>query len=58
MAVVWSHYPRVDLRRLEASVSSNTDPVKAEQLRATFQAMVTKMISDVDLCGETRQTNQ
>jgi hypothetical protein len=44
----------VDLRRLEADVSSNTDPVKAEQLRATSQAAVTKMISDVDLYGETR----
>jgi hypothetical protein len=30
LAVVRSHYPGVDLRRLKASVSSNTDPVKAE----------------------------
>jgi hypothetical protein len=55
--MVRSHYPRVDLRRLEAGVSSNTDLVKAEQLRATSQAMATKMISDVDLCGETGQTS-
>jgi hypothetical protein len=56
--MVLSHYPRVDLKRLEASVSSNTDPVKVEQLRATSQAKATKMISDVDLYGETRQTSQ
>jgi hypothetical protein len=53
LAVVWSHYLGVDLRRLEAGVSINTDPVKAEELRATSQAMAAKMISDVDLCGET-----
>jgi hypothetical protein len=58
LAVVQLHYPGVDLKRLEASVSSNTDPVKAEQLRATSQAMVAKMICDVDLCGKTGQTSQ
>jgi hypothetical protein len=35
LAVVQSHYLGVDLRRLEANVSSNTDKEKAEQLRAT-----------------------
>jgi hypothetical protein len=35
LAVVRSHYPSMDLQRLEAGVSSNTDQVKAEQLRAT-----------------------
>jgi hypothetical protein len=58
LAMVRSHCPKVDLRRLEADVSSNTDPVKAEQLRATSQATAAKMISDVDLCGETGQTSQ
>jgi hypothetical protein len=42
----------VDLRRLEASVSSNTDLMKVEQLRATSQATAAKMISNVDLYGE------
>jgi hypothetical protein len=58
LAVVRSQYPGVDLTRLEAGVSSNTDPVKAEQLRATSQATATRMISDVDLHGKTRQTSQ
>jgi hypothetical protein len=58
LPVVRSHYPGVELRRLEAGVSSNTDPVKAEQLRATSQEMAARMISDVDLCGETGQTSQ
>jgi hypothetical protein len=56
--MVRSHYPGVDLRRLEADVSSNTDQRKAEQLRATSQATTTKMIVDVDLYGKTRQTSQ
>jgi hypothetical protein len=30
LAVVLSHYPGVDLRRLEAGVSSNTDQRKAK----------------------------
>jgi hypothetical protein len=58
LAVVRSHYPGVDLQRLEAGVSSNTDQVKAEQLRASSQAMAVKMIADVDLYGETRQASQ
>jgi hypothetical protein len=58
LVVVRSHYPGVDLKRLEAYVLSNTDPVKGEKLRATSQETAAKMISDVDLCGETRQTSQ
>jgi hypothetical protein len=58
LAVVRSHYPGVDLKRLEAGMSSNTDPVKAEQLRATSQATTAKMINDIDLYGETGQTSQ
>jgi hypothetical protein len=58
LAMVWSHYPSVDLQRLEASVSSNTDQVKAEQLRASSQAMAAKMIADIDLYGETGQASQ
>jgi hypothetical protein len=58
LAVVRSHYPRVDLRRLEAGVSSNTDQEKAEQLRASSQATTMKMITDIDLYGETGQTSQ
>jgi hypothetical protein len=48
----------VDLQRLEADVSSNTDPLKAEQLRTTSQATTAKMIIDVDLYGEIGQTSQ
>jgi hypothetical protein len=35
LAVVRSHYPDVDLQRFEAGMSSNTNQVKAEQLRAS-----------------------
>jgi hypothetical protein len=58
LAVVRSHYPWVDLRWFEAGVSSNTDLVKVEQLRTTSQATAAKMISDVDLYGETGQISQ
>jgi hypothetical protein len=56
--MVWSHYPGVDQKKLEAGVSSNTDPVKAEQLIATSQETAAKMISYVDLYGKTRPTSQ
>jgi hypothetical protein len=51
--MVRSHYPGVDLQRLEAGMSSNIDQVKAEQLRATSQATTTRMIADIDMYGET-----
>jgi hypothetical protein len=35
LAVVRSHYLGVDLQRLEATVSSNTNPVMADQLRTS-----------------------
>jgi hypothetical protein len=35
LAMVRSQYPSVDLQRLETGVSSNTDQVKPEHLRAT-----------------------
>jgi hypothetical protein len=56
--MVQSHYPRVDLKRLETSVSSNTDWRKAEQLRTTSMETTSKMIGDVDLFGDTGQTSQ
>jgi hypothetical protein len=48
----------VDLKRLETDVSNNTDQRKAEQLRITSMEIALKMIADVDLCGETRQSSQ
>jgi hypothetical protein len=49
LGVVQSHYPGVDLKRLETGVSNNTDQRKAEQLRITSMETVSKMIADVDL---------
>jgi hypothetical protein len=48
----------MDLRRLEAGVSSNTDQEKAEQLRGISQVTTAKKIADLDLYGKTRQTSQ
>jgi hypothetical protein len=47
----------VDLKWLEIGMSNNTDQGKAEQLRITSTEMTSKMIVDVDLCGETGQTS-
>jgi hypothetical protein len=58
LGVVQSHYPGVDLKRLETSVSNNTDQGKAEQLRITSMETASKMIADMDMCGETRQSSQ
>jgi hypothetical protein len=56
--MVRSHYPGVDLKRLETGVSNNTDQGKAEELRITSMETVSKMIADVDLCGEARHSSQ
>jgi hypothetical protein len=58
LGVVQSHYPRVDLKRLETGVSNNTDQRKAKELRITSMEIASKMIADVDLCGETGQSSQ
>jgi hypothetical protein len=58
LGMVRSHYPGVDLKRLETSVSSNTDCRKAEQLRTTSMETTSKMIADVDLFSDTGQTSQ
>jgi hypothetical protein len=58
LSVVRSHYAEVDLKRLETGVSNNTDLRKAEQLRITSMETASKMIADVDLCGETGQSCQ
>jgi hypothetical protein len=39
-------------------MSSNTDRRKAELLRITSMEIASKMITDVDLFGDTRQTSQ
>jgi hypothetical protein len=57
LGVVQSHYPGVDLKRFEIGVSNNTDQGKAEQLRITSMETTSKMIADVDLCGETGQSS-
>jgi hypothetical protein len=57
LAVVWSHYPRVDLQRLEAGVANDTDPQKVAELRDSSRTTALKMIADVDLCDETGQTS-
>jgi hypothetical protein len=56
--VVRSHYPGVDLKRLETGVSNNTDQRKVEELKITSMETTSKMIADVDLCGETGQSSQ
>lgn len=58
LAVVRSHYPRVDLQRLEAGVANDIDPQKAAKLRDSSIMTALEMITDVDPCGETRQTSQ
>jgi hypothetical protein len=58
LGVVRSHYPRVDLKRLDTGMSSNTDRRKAKQLRTTCMEAASKMIVDVDLFGDTGQTSQ
>jgi hypothetical protein len=48
----------VDIKRLEAGVSGNTDQSKFEELRTTSMAIASKMVADVDLYGKTGQSSQ
>lgn len=58
LAVVRSHYLGVKLQRLEASVSSNTDQKKVDELWETSRAAAAKIIANVDLCGEDGEASQ
>jgi hypothetical protein len=57
LAIVRSHYPRVDLQRIEAGVAKDTNPHKAIELRDSSRMMALNMIADVDLCGKTGLTS-
>jgi hypothetical protein len=58
LCVVRSHYPGVDLKSLETGVFNNTDQGKAKELMITSMETASKMIADVDLCGEAGQRSQ
>jgi len=52
LAVVWSHYPTVDLQAIEARFKRGTGVLEHQQLEDEVEDAVKKLVGDVDLFGE------
>ena len=51
LSMVRAHYPLIDLKRLEAGYPKEVDPDKAEELQMAQLDLLSKIISDINLCG-------
>ena len=58
LAVVWSHYPAINLRAIGAGFARGTSATKEEQLKDEVEDVAKRMASDVDLFGEVDGDNQ
>ena len=52
LAVVWSHYPVINLRAIGAGFARGTGATKEEQLKDEEEDTVKRLADDVDLFGE------
>ena len=52
LAVVWSHYPTINLQAIGAGFARGTGATKQEQLKDEVEDAVKKLAVDVDLFGE------
>ena len=53
IAVVWSHYPSVDLQAIGAGFAEGLSKVETQQLEDKVEDVAKKLASDIDLFGET-----
>ena len=51
LSMVRTHYPLIDLKRLEAGYPKEVNPDKAEELRMAQLNLSSKIIGDINLCG-------
>ena len=51
LSMVHTHYPLIDLKRLEAGYPKKIDLDKAEELRMAQLDLSSKIIGDINLCG-------
>ena len=52
LAVVWSHYPTIDLRVIGARFARGTGATKQQELEDEVEDTAKKLADDVDLFGE------
>jgi len=52
LAVVWSHYPTINLRAIGAGFARGMGATKQEQLKDEVEDAVKRLAGDVDLFGE------
>ena len=52
LAVVWSHYPTIDLQEIGARFSRGTSAMKQQEREDEVEDMAKRLARDVDLFGE------
>ena len=52
LAVVWSHYPMINLQAIGVGFARGTGATKQEQLKDEVEDTAKKLAGDVDLFGE------
>ena len=52
LAVVWSHYPIINLRAIGVGFARGTSAMKEEKLRDEVEDAANRLAGDVDLFGE------
>ena len=52
LAVVWSHYPAIDLQSIGAGFTRGTEATEHQQLEDEVEDTAKKLASNVDLFGE------
>ena len=53
LAVVWSHYPTIDLQAIGAGFAEGLSEVETQQLEDEVEDTAKKLASNIDLFGET-----
>ena len=58
LAVVWSHYPTIDLRAIGAGFTKGTGATKQQELEDEVEDAAKGLAGDVDLFGEVDREGQ
>ena len=53
LAVVWSHYPAIDLQAIGARFARGMGEVEHQQLEDEVEDAMKKLVGDIDLFGKT-----
>ena len=53
LAVVWSHYPTVDIQSIGGGFADGLSDVETQQLEDDIEDVAKMIIGDIDLFGET-----